>query len=83
MDGPTDYHTKRSKSDRKRQIYDTTYMWKFEKMIQMNLFTNRNRLTDTENLMVTKGDSVMARGGGGTEINQEFGINIYTLMYIQ
>ena len=28
------------------------------KMIQMNLFTNRNRLTDIENkLMVTKGES--------------------------
>ena len=28
MDGPRDYHTKRSKSDRERQIpYDMTYMW--------------------------------------------------------
>ena len=28
MDGPTDYHTKWSKSHRERQIpYDTTYMW--------------------------------------------------------
>ena len=28
MDGPRDYHTKRSKSDRERQIsYDITYMW--------------------------------------------------------
>ena len=27
-DGPRDYHTKWSKSDRERQIlYDTTYMW--------------------------------------------------------
>ena len=29
----------------------------FKKMLQMNLFTNRNRLTDLENkLMVTKGE---------------------------
>ena len=28
MDAPRDYHTKRSKSDRERQIsYDITYMW--------------------------------------------------------
>ena len=28
MDGPRDYHTKRSKSERERQIpYDITYMW--------------------------------------------------------
>ena len=28
MDGPIDYHTKWSKSDRERQIsYDITYMW--------------------------------------------------------
>ena len=28
MDGPRDYHTKGSKSDRERQIpYDITYMW--------------------------------------------------------
>ena len=28
MDGPTDYHTKWSKSERGRQIpYDVTYMW--------------------------------------------------------
>ena len=44
----------------------------------MNLFTNRNRLTDIENkLMVTKGE--MWRGG----INQELGINIYTLLSIK
>ena len=30
-------------------------MWNLKKMIQMNLLTNRNRLTDMENkLMVTK-----------------------------
>ena len=40
MDGPRDYHTKWSKSDRERQIpYDITYMWNLKKMIQMNLYT--------------------------------------------
>ena len=42
MDGPRDYHTKWSKSDRERQIsYDITYMWNLKKMIQMNLFTKQ------------------------------------------
>ena len=42
----------------------------------MNLFTNRNRLTDLENeLMVARGE----RGREG--IVREFGINIYTLLY--
>ena len=32
MDGPRDYHTKLSKSDRERQIsYDITYMWNLRK----------------------------------------------------
>ena len=36
MDGPRDYHTKRSKSE--RQIHDITYMWNLKEMKQMNLF---------------------------------------------
>ena len=32
MDGPRDYHTKWSKSDKERQIsYDITYMWNLKK----------------------------------------------------
>ena len=48
-------------------------------MIQMNLFKSRNRLADIERkkLTVTKGES------GGVEINYEFGINRYTLLYIK
>ena len=39
MDGPIDYHTKWSNSNRERQIsYDVTYMWNLKKLIQMNLF---------------------------------------------
>ena len=31
MNGPRDYHTKWSKSDRERQIsYDITYMWRLK-----------------------------------------------------
>ena len=49
-----------------------------KKMMQMNLLQTRNRFTNLENkLMVTKGE----RSGGG--INWEFGIDIYTLLYLK
>ena len=59
MDGPGDYHTKWSKSDRERQIsYDTTYRQTLKKWNKWTYLQNRNRLTDIENkLMVTKGES--------------------------
>ena len=39
MDGPRDYHTEYSESDRQRQIsYDITYVWTLIKMIQKHLF---------------------------------------------
>ena len=46
MDGPRDYHTKWSKSDRERQIsYDSTYMWNLKKkMIKMNLFKKQKQI---------------------------------------
>ena len=49
MDGPRDYHTKRRKSDREREIsHDVTHTWNLQ---------NRNRLTDIENkLTVTEGE---------------------------
>ena len=42
MDGPGDYHTKWSNSDRERQItYDITYMRNPKKIIQMFLFAKQ------------------------------------------
>ena len=38
-DGPRDYHTKSSKSDKYK--YHITYMWNLKKLIQMNLFTKQ------------------------------------------
>ena len=56
VDEPKDYHAKSSKSDRGRRISHDIHMWNL-KLIQMNIFTNRNRFTDTENkLMITKGE---------------------------
>ena len=48
-----------------------------EEMKQMNL-KNRKRLTDEENkLMVTRGE------GGREWIVKEFGMNMYTLLYLK
>ena len=76
MDGPRDYYTKRSKPDRERQIpYDIAlYVESKKNKIQMNLLTKQKQTTGIENkLMVIKGEG----------INQEVGINRYTLLYIK
>ena len=55
MDGIRDYHTKWNKSDRERQIYDTSDMWNLKNWYKWTYLQNRNRLTDTENkFMVTE-----------------------------
>lgn len=47
-------------------------MWNQKKNIQMNLFTNRNRLTNVKNeFMVTGGKSCQG-------IDWEFGVDIHT-----
>ena len=53
MDGPRDYHTKWSKSERERQIlYDITYMGNLKYDTNELNLQNRNRLTDIENRFV-------------------------------
>ena len=46
-------------------------------MMQMNLFMKQKQTHIEKKLVVTKGE----REGG--RINKEFGINIYTLLYIK
>ena len=77
MDGPRDYHTKWSKSDKERQMsYDITYMWNLKKLYKWIYLQNRNRVTDVENkLMVTKGES------GGKDKLGDWDRLIYTNMY--
>ena len=44
MDGPRDYQTKWTKSNRERQIsYDITYIENLKKVLQMNLFTKQKQ----------------------------------------
>ena len=59
--------------------YHITYMKNLKKLYKWTHLQTRNRLTDLENkLMVTKGER-----GRMTGINEEIGINIYTLVYIK
>ena len=57
MNGPREYYTKWSKSDRERQMsYDITYTWNLKKWYKWTYLQNINRLTDIEKkLEVTKG----------------------------
>ena len=65
MDGPRDYHTKWSESERERQIPDDiTYMWNLRH--KGTYLRNRNRLMDIENrLVVAKGEGEWGRDGLG------------------
>ena len=83
MNGPRNYHSRWIKSDRKRQIScGITSMWKLvkKKWYKWTYLQNRKGhrfQKQTYWLTVTKGE--MVQGG----INEEFGINTYTLLYIK
>ena len=72
VDGPRDYHTKWSKSERERQIpYDITYMWNLKYDTNDELIYKRETDSQTENrLTVTK----KGKQGEGI-INLKHGIN--------
>jgi len=55
---------------------DISYMWNIKKMIQMNLFT-KHCLTDLENKHVYHGE------GWERRIVREFGIDMFTLLYLK
>ena len=56
MNGPRDYHTKWSKSDRERQIsYDIAYMWNLKLWYKWTYLQKRNRVTDVENKLMVMG----------------------------
>ena len=79
MDEPRDHHTKWTMPKREKEIeYDIAYVWNLRgKKDTSELIQNRSWSIDTENkFMITKRE----RNGG---INQEFGINIYTLLYMK
>ena len=76
MDGPPDYHIKRSKSERAKQIpYDISYMCNL-KYDTNQLTYKTNRLTDIENrLVVANGEE------HGGVFDYRLGINRCKLSY--
>ena len=76
MDGPRDYHTKQSKSERQIQ-YNITYRWNLKYDINEHIYKT-DRLTDIENRLVVA--KVGSRYKGGKY--WEFGISRCNLLYI-
>ena len=72
------FHIKCSKSDRKRQIsFDITYMWDLK--YDTSKLINETK-ADSQTQEKTYGQQ---RGEQKREIIQEFGIHIYTLLYVK
>ena len=67
MDGPREYHTEWNKSE--KILYDIPYMWNLKRNDTNEL--KKQRLTDLLNLRLLG------------ERDGEFGINIYTLLYLK
>ena len=61
MDGPRDYCLK-WKTPGKDKYHNILLTCGIKKIVQMNLFTNRNRPTDIENTLLTKGESGSGEG---------------------
>ena len=62
----------------KDKYHDITYTWNLKNMIQMNLFTKQKQIHRHR-----KQAYGYQRGNVGGGINQEFGFNRYTLLYIK
>ena len=54
MDGPTDYHTRRSKPDEKDEYHMICFICGIFKVIQINLYTKLKQTHRCRKLMVTK-----------------------------
>ena len=77
VDGPRDCHAEWSKSEREKQIsYINAYMWNLEKWYRWTSLQGRNRDIDIENKHMD------TKGGRGSGMNWEIGIDIYTLKYV-
>jgi len=79
MDGPRNYHTKKvrqRKLDKDKSHLHVSL--KKKKVIQMNLFTKQKQIYSFQKQTYGYQRGNMLGGG----INEEFGINIYTLLSI-
>ena len=77
MDGPRDYHTKWSKSERKTNTIQYYLWWNLKYKTNEPRY-NRDRLTNIENTLLFASGEV---NGGG--MDREFAISRYKEFYIQ
>ena len=79
MGGPRDYHTKRSKSERERQVsYDIAYMWNLKYDTNQSIYETEPGAQSIENRFV-----VAKSVGGKRGLDWEFWINRCKLVYIE
>ena len=77
MDANRDYHTKRSNSERERQIpYNITYMW------NLKYDTNEPIYKTETDSQTQRTDWWLPRGRSGGGMEWEFGISRCKLLYI-
>ena len=76
MDGPRDYHTKWSKSERTTNTIPYYLWWNLKYKTNEPIY-NRNRFTNIENTLLFASGEV---NGGG--MDREFGISRYKEFYI-
>ena len=76
IDGPRDWHTEWSKSDREREIsYDSHYIW--------NLKRNDPKWTYLQNRYRLRTNLQLPEEGWGEGIVREFRMDMYTLLYLK
>ena len=75
-DGPRDYHSKRSKSHREKQVtYDITHRWNLKRGYKWTCLQNGNRVTDVEKNVWSLGRS------GGMDKLGDWNWHIHTTLY--
>ena len=80
MDGHRECHTEQRKSDRGEILYNIPFVESKKKLYKWTYFQSRHRLTDFENELLI----VAVKGGGeGAGEVREFGMDIYTLLYLK
>ena len=76
MDGPGDYYTKRSKSERERQRpYDIIYMWNLKYDTNELIYKAETDSDIENNLVVAKGE------GSGEGLDWKFGVSRCKLLF--
>ena len=78
MDGSRECHTEKNKSDREETPYDVPSMWNLKRNDTNELTYKTNKPTDLENELILCQRDEWMEG-----IVTEFGMDMYTLLYLK